>query len=73
LEAILPTKRSDVEPQPETIDEVRYEESALADVRARSFPAGKDFFDYSQFGDGNEDDWEDDEDDDEGEPDCRPQ
>lgn len=53
------------------------------DVRARSFPASPDFFDHgfsSQFGEGDEDDWEDENDDGDGyeggmgpEPDCRPQ
>jgi DnaJ family protein A protein 2 len=55
------------------VDEANFEESDLVEVRARSFPAGRDFFDQdhtSQFGE-DEDDWED-EDEEEG-PDCRPQ
>jgi DnaJ homolog subfamily A member 2 len=61
------------------VDEAKYEESDLADVRARSFPAGSDFFSaagYSaQFGEGDEEDWVDDEDEDEegAEPECRQQ
>lgn len=69
-------------PQPPVVDEAEFEESDIVDVRARSFPAGSDFFDQgfqSQFGDGD-DDWEDE--DEEGgsyndhmggEPECRQQ
>jgi DnaJ homolog subfamily A member 2 len=46
-------------------------------VRARSFPAGLGFFDQafaSQFGEGDENDWEDeDEVDDGGPPECQTQ
>jgi DnaJ family protein A protein 2 len=67
----------DVDPQPEIVDEADFEESDIVDVRARSFPASQNFFDQgfvSQFGKGNDDDWEHDDDEDEdGEPDCRPQ
>ena len=48
-------------------------------MRARSFPAGSGFFDQafpSQFGEGDENDWEDDEgdeDEDGGPPECQPQ
>ncbi|PPQ68226.1 hypothetical protein CVT26_005759, partial [Gymnopilus dilepis] len=75
VEAILPPRRPDVEPRPEVVDEADFEESDIVDVRARSFPASQNFFDQgfaSQFGEGNEDDWED-EDDEDGEPECRPQ
>jgi DnaJ family protein A protein 2 len=72
-----------MDPMPEVVDEVPYEEGDIVDVRARSFPASSDFFDQefaSQFGEGDEDGWEDDDDDDYddhddmgGEPECRPQ
>ncbi|KAF8969256.1 hypothetical protein BDZ97DRAFT_1915598 [Flammula alnicola] len=74
VEAVLPPKRTDVDPQPEAVDEADFEESDIVDVGARSFPAGR-FFDQafaSQFGEDDED-WEEDEDDEDGEPDCRPQ
>ena len=71
LSALLPPKRSNPEPAPEIVDEAPYEEIDIDDVRGRSFPAGSDFFDGAQFGEGEED-WEDDEDD-EHEPECRPQ
>lgn len=66
-----------MEPQPEIVDEVPFEETDIADVRERSFPPSQDFFDHgfsSQFGQ-DEDEWMDeDEDDDEEEygahPDC---
>ena len=69
-----------MEPLPVIVDEAPYEESDVADVRAGLFPDGSDFSDegiMSQFGEGDEDDWED-EDDLYGhhmgdEPDCRPQ
>ncbi|THH19798.1 hypothetical protein EW146_g1418 [Bondarzewia mesenterica] len=77
LEALLPPKKADVEPKPQVVDEVPYEESDMVEVRARSFPAGSDFFDQvfaSQFGEGADDDaWEDDEDEDGAEPECRTQ
>ncbi len=82
VEALLPPKKSDVEPAPEVVEEAKFEESDIVDVRARSFPASQGFFDQGfphQFGQ-NEDDWEDDEDDEDGyhghgphEPDCAPQ
>jgi DnaJ family protein A protein 2 len=82
LERLLPSKKPDMDPMPEIVDEVPYEEGDIVDVRARSFPAGSDFFDQgfaSQFGEGDDDDWEDDDGDDYdndnmgGEPECRPQ
>jgi DnaJ family protein A protein 2 len=75
LEGLLPAKRSDVDPQPQVVDEPEFEESDILEVRSRSFPASPSFFDhaFSQFGE-NEDGWEDDDDDDlDGEPECRPQ
>jgi len=59
VEALLPPKRADVDPQPETVDEANFEESDIVD-----FGEGND--------DGWEDEDED-EDDMGGEPDCRPQ
>jgi DnaJ family protein A protein 2 len=82
LERLLPSKKPDMDPMPEIVDEIPYEEGDIVDVRARSFPAGSDFFDQgfaSQFGEGDEDDWEDEDGDDYdddnmgGEPECRPQ
>ncbi|KAF8150772.1 DnaJ-domain-containing protein [Crassisporium funariophilum] len=83
LAAVLPPKRADVDPQPAIVDEAEFEESDIVDVRARSFPASPNFFDQgyaSQFGDGDDEEWEDDEDDEDdmmgdmgGEPECRPQ
>jgi DnaJ family protein A protein 2 len=65
---VLPPKKRDIEPRPEVVDQAVFEESDIVDVRARSFPAGPDFFDRafsSQFG-SNDDDWEDDDDDEYG-------
>ena len=52
----------------------------MVDVRARSFPASRNFFDQafpSQFGGGDSNDWEDDDDDDDDDdnqgPECHPQ
>jgi DnaJ family protein A protein 2 len=67
-------------PRPPVVDEAEFEESDIVDVRARSFPAGSDFFDQgfqSQFGE-EEDDWEDEDDedldgDDGAQPECRQQ
>ncbi|TRM66449.1 hypothetical protein BD626DRAFT_487788 [Schizophyllum amplum] len=80
LASLLPPKRSNPEPAPEIVDEVKYEEIDIEDVRGRSYPAGADFFDSAgfQFGDGGDgDDWEDDDEDEDedghGEPECRPQ
>lgn len=82
LASLLPPKKRDPEPYPETVDEARYEESDIVDVRSRSFTASADFFDQdfrTQFGGDDENDWEDeDENDDEfgpmgAEPECRPQ
>jgi len=75
---LLPPKKTDIEPLPEIVDEVAFEESTLTEVRARSFPADSGFFDVafsSQFGEGDENDWEDDDDDDDesGPPECQPQ
>jgi DnaJ family protein A protein 2 len=65
---------------PEIVDKVAFEEGTLTEVRARSFPAGSGFFDQefsSQFGEGDENDWEDeeghDDEDDGGPPECQPQ
>lgn len=61
------------------MDEAEFEQSDILDVRARSFPAGPDFFDHGfapQFGGDDEEDWEDENEDEDGmgpEPDCRPQ
>ena len=81
LISVLPPKRSDVDPQPDIVDEANFEESDILDVRARSFPASPNFFDQgfpSQF--GGDENWEDEnEDEDDGntginlEPECRPQ
>jgi curved DNA-binding protein CbpA len=83
LAKLIPPKKSDVDPLPAIVDDANFEESDIVDVRQRSFPASSDFFDQgfaSQFGDGDEDDWEDDDDDDERDyddggpdPECRPQ
>jgi DnaJ family protein A protein 2 len=70
----------EMSPRPPVVDEAEFEESDIVDVRARSFPAGSDFFDQgfqSQFGEG-EDDWEDEDDGDledhiGAEPECRQQ
>ena len=76
---LLPPKKADIEPLPEIVDKVAFEEGTLTEVRARSFPAGSGFFDQvfpSQFGVGDENDWEDDGDEDEddgGPPECQPQ
>lgn len=77
---MLPSKKADIEPLPEIIDKVAFEEGTLAEVRARSFPAGSGFFDQafpSQYGEGDENDWEDEEgdedEDDGGPPECQPQ
>ncbi|KAF9000606.1 DnaJ C terminal domain-containing protein [Cyathus striatus] len=67
LASLLPPKKAEVEPYPEVVDEARYEESDIVEVRSRSFPASPNFFDHafpSQFGEGDDNDWEDDEDDD---------
>ena len=77
LESLLPPKKSEMSPQPPVVDEAEFEESDIVDVRARSFPAGSDFFDQgfqSQFGDGD-DDWEDEDEEDHigAEPECRQQ
>ena len=76
---LLPPKRLDIEPPPAVVDEVKFEESDIVDVRNGTFPASSDFFDHgftSQFGGEAEDDWEDEEDDEEGgmpAPECRHQ
>jgi DnaJ homolog subfamily A member 2 len=72
---LIPPKKEDIDPLPATIDEADFEETDLLEVRSRSFPASADFFDRSfasQFGEGNEADWQT-EDDDGSEPECRPQ
>jgi DnaJ family protein A protein 2 len=62
--------------------EADFEESDIADVRSRSFPASPDFFDQfsPQFGGDDEDDWEDEDEGDEDDdgipgapPECRTQ
>lgn len=63
-----------MQPRPAVVDEAGFEESDIVEVRERSFPASRDFFDHgfaSQFGEGGEEDWEDEDED--GEPECRPQ
>ncbi|KAI0067380.1 DnaJ-domain-containing protein [Artomyces pyxidatus] len=77
LETLLPAKKADVEPKPSVVDDARYEESDLLEVRSQSFPAGSDFFDQGlgfQFGEGaDEGAWEDEDEDEGGEPECRTQ
>lgn len=80
---MLPPKKREPEPYPETVDVAQYEESDIVDVRSRSFPASADFFDQdfqSQFGGDDEDEWEDEEEEPEhdfehmgAEPECRHQ
>lgn len=66
-----------MEPQPAIVDEVPFEKSDIADVRAPPFHASSSFFDHAsgfQFGEGeDEDEWEDEDDEEGGEPECRPQ
>ena len=83
LASLLPPKKPEPEPYPETVDVAQYEESDIVDVRSRSFPASADFFDQdfqSQFGGDDEDEWEDEEEEPEhdfehmgAEPECRHQ
>jgi DnaJ family protein A protein 2 len=81
LALLLPPKKTEVDPLPDIVNEVDYEESDIVEVRARSFPASPDFFDQgfaSQFGEGGDSAWEDDEDDDDENfgaetPECRTQ
>ena len=83
LASLLPPKKPEPVPYPETVDVAQYEESDIMDVRSRSFPASADFFDQdfqSQFGGDDEDEWEDEEEGAErdfehmgAEPECRPQ
>jgi len=50
------------------VDDLEFEETDLAEVRSRSYPAGPNFFDQGfpyQFGEGDEDDWLDEDEDDE--------
>ncbi|KAJ3770814.1 DnaJ-domain-containing protein [Lentinula raphanica] len=81
LENILPPKKPEMQPQPEIVDEVNFEE---IDVRSQSFPASQDFFDHGFANQRDEiidEDWEDEDDDEEGdefmhgpaEPECRQQ
>ncbi|KAJ4480078.1 hypothetical protein J3R30DRAFT_3468087 [Lentinula aciculospora] len=86
LANLLPPKKPEMQPQPEIVDEVNFEE---IDVRSPSFPASQDFFDHGfanqRVDIHDEDGWEDeDDDDDEGgmyddhiggpaEPECRQQ
>jgi DnaJ family protein A protein 2 len=80
---MLPPKKTEMSPPPPVVDEAEFEESDIVDVRARSFPAGSNFFDQgfqSQFGE-DDDDWEDEDDEDNEdlddghgtEPECRQQ
>lgn len=72
LEKHLPPKKPELDPQPDKVDEVKYEEGDFVDVRARSFPAGAEFMDQnftSQFGEGDDNDWTDDDEEEDG-PDC---
>ncbi|KAF5359418.1 hypothetical protein D9756_003303 [Leucocoprinus leucothites] len=67
LESILPPRKRDIDPLPSVVDDVAFEETDLAEVRSRSYPAGPNFFDQGfpyQFGEGDEGDWLDDDDDD---------
>ncbi|KDR78916.1 hypothetical protein GALMADRAFT_64281, partial [Galerina marginata CBS 339.88] len=59
VEAILPSKRVDVDPQPEVVDEADYEES--------------DIVDFGEGDEENWEDEDDDDDGDGEDPDCRPQ
>ena len=63
LQSLHPPKKKDIEPLPEIVDEVDYEESDIAELRST-------FLDH---GFGDESDWEDEDDDDDEEPECRPQ
>jgi DnaJ family protein A protein 2 len=83
LASLLPPKKPELEPYPEIVEDAKFVEGDIVDVRARSFPASAGFFDHgcpSQFGGDDDDAWEDDEEDEEdhfahmnAEPDCRPQ
>lgn len=67
LESLLPPKKNDIQPLPSVVDDLEFEETDLAEVRSRSYPAGPNFFDQGfpyQFGEGDDDDWLDDDDDD---------
>lgn len=62
-----------MDPQPEIVDEVPFEQSDLGDVRDVPFSAGAHFFDHPSFGfgqfgghDDDDDDDDEEEDDDEG-------
>lgn len=58
------------------INEASFELSDTVGVSRTTFPASKDFFDYAtQFGEGDENDWEDDENDEDGQEqmDCQHQ
>lgn len=73
MEQLLPPKKQDIDPQSELVEEARFEQCDIEEIRARSFPAGHGFFDHnSQFDD--DDDWVDeDEDDHLGDNDYGPQ
>lgn len=81
LEALLPPKKPDLDPRPETVDTPAYEDADPEDVRARSFVGeDADFLNrhaYSafQFGADEEEAWTDDDDDDDmpGRPECQTQ
>ncbi|KAL6302474.1 DnaJ-domain-containing protein [Sparassis latifolia] len=67
LGALLPPKKSEMDPKPSVVDEVPFEEGDIVDVRATSSSTSSHFFDQTfgqQFGEGDEDGWEDDDDDD---------
>lgn len=77
LAALLPPKKTDVEPRLAIVDDADYEESDVVEVRGSSVPAGSTFFDHplDQFGEGGDEDWEDEEDEDneDSPPECRAQ
>ena len=68
LESFLPPKKKELEPLPEIVDEVPYEESDIGELRSSFLDGGLD----GQFGD-DDSDWEDEDDEDVEQPECRPQ
>ena len=63
LSALLPPRKSEIDPLPEVVDEVPFETSDLGDVRDPPFSAGAHFFDHpsffgseAQFGDADDED-----------------
>ncbi|CCM00072.1 uncharacterized protein FIBRA_02099 [Fibroporia radiculosa] len=68
LAQLLPPKKPEMDPPPEVVDEVAYEQSDMGDVRAPAFGPGYQFFDQSfgqQFDVADEHDWIDEDDEDE--------